>query len=73
VVDLTEDEAQTELEDAGFEVRVRDQEVTDPAQDGIVLEQSPAADEERRQGSTVTIVVGRVAESTPTPSPTTIP
>ncbi|HEX5782516.1 MAG TPA: PASTA domain-containing protein [Solirubrobacteraceae bacterium] len=75
VVDLTEDEAQTELEDAGFEVRVQDQEVTDPAQDGVVLDQRPAADEERRQGSRVTIVVGRLAESTPTatPSPTVVP
>jgi beta-lactam-binding protein with PASTA domain len=73
VVDMTEEEAQTALEDAGFEVRVRDQEVTDPADEGIVLEQSPAAGEERRQGSRVTIVVGRVAAATPTPSPTTIP
>jgi eukaryotic-like serine/threonine-protein kinase len=73
VVDMSEDDATTELEDAGFVVRVRDEAVTDATQDGIVLEQSPAADEERRQGSTVTIVVGRVAESTPTPSPTTVP
>jgi serine/threonine-protein kinase len=73
VVDLTEDEAQTELEDAGFEVRVQDQEVTDPEQDGVVLDQRPAADEERRQGSRVTIVVGRLAEATPTPTPTPTP
>jgi serine/threonine-protein kinase len=73
VVDLTEEEAQAELEDAGFEVRVEDQEVTDPAEDGIVLDQDPPADEERRQGSRVTIVVGRVAEPTATPSPTTVP
>jgi eukaryotic-like serine/threonine-protein kinase len=73
LVDLTEEEAQAELEDAGFEVRVRDEAVTDPAEDGIVLEQSPAAGEERRQGSRVTIVVGRVAEATPTPSPTVVP
>jgi eukaryotic-like serine/threonine-protein kinase len=73
VVDLTEEEAQTELEDAGFEVRVREEAVTDPAEDGIVLEQSPPAGEERRQGSRVTIVVGRIAEATPTPSPTPVP
>jgi beta-lactam-binding protein with PASTA domain/predicted Ser/Thr protein kinase len=70
VVDMTEDEATTALEDAGFEVRVREQEVTDAAEDGVVLEQSPAAEEERRQGSTVTIVVGRLGEPTPTPTPT---
>ena len=73
VVDLTEEEARAELEDAGFEVRVEDEEVTDPEQDGIVLDQNPAADEERRQGSRVTIVVGRVAEATATPTPTTVP
>jgi eukaryotic-like serine/threonine-protein kinase len=73
VVDLTEEEAQAELEDAGFEVRVSDQTITDPADEGIVLDQSPAAGEERRQGSRVTIVVGRVAAETPTPSPTAVP
>jgi serine/threonine-protein kinase len=74
VVDLTEEEAQAELEDAGFEVRVRDEAITDPADEGIVLEQEPAAGEERRQGSRVTIVVGRVTpEPTTTPSPTPVP
>jgi eukaryotic-like serine/threonine-protein kinase len=73
VVDLTEEEAQAELEDAGFEVTVRPQDTTDAAQDGIVLEQSPSAGEERRQGSRVTITVGRVAASTPTPEPTQEP
>jgi beta-lactam-binding protein with PASTA domain/predicted Ser/Thr protein kinase len=73
VVDLTEEEARAELEDAGFEVRVQDQEVTDPAQDGLVIEQNPPADEERREGSRVTIVVGRIAAATPTPTPTIVP
>ncbi len=74
VVDSTEEEATATLEDAGFEVRVSEQTVTDPAQDGVVLDQSPAADEERRQGSRVTIVVGRLeAAATPTPTPTATP
>ena len=74
VVDSTEEEATTTLEDAGFEVRVREQTVTDAAQDGVVLDQSPAADEERRQGARVTIVVGRLeAAATPTPTPTATP
>jgi eukaryotic-like serine/threonine-protein kinase len=74
VVDSTEEEATATLKDAGFEVRVREQTVTDPGQDGVVLEQSPAADEERRQGSRVTIVVGRAeAAATPTPTPTATP
>jgi serine/threonine-protein kinase len=73
VVDLKEQDAKTQLESAGFTVRVRDQTVTDPAQVGIVLDQSPAADEARRKGSRVTIVVGRAVTATPTASPTTTP
>ncbi len=73
VVDLTEEEAQAELEEVGFEVTVRDEAITDPAEEGIVLDQTPAAGEERRQGSRVTIVVGRAAAATATPSPTTVP
>ena len=75
VVDEAEEEAQRMLEEAGFEVRVRDQTVTDPAQDGLVLEQSPQGLEERPKGSPVRIVVGRLGEptATPTPSPTVVP
>ncbi len=74
VVDLTEEEAVAELEDAGFEVRVEDRETTVPDEDGIVLEQNPIDGTERRQGSRVTIVVGRVsADPTPTPTPTETP
>ncbi len=74
VVDSTEEEATATLEDAGFEVRVREQAVTDEAQDGVVLDQSPAPDEERRQGSRVTIVVGRFdAAATPAPTATATP
>ena len=73
VVGMTEDEAQAALEDAGFEVRVRDQEVTDPAEDDVVQDQAPDPGEERPAGSTIRIAVGRLAEATPTPSPTTVP
>jgi serine/threonine-protein kinase len=73
VADSTEDEARATLEEAGFEVRVREQTVTDEAQDGVVLDQSPAAGEERRSGSRVTIVVGRLEAATPTPTPTPTP
>ena len=52
---------------------MRDEAITDVAEEGIVLDQTPAAGEERRQGSRVTIVVGRAAAETPTPSPTTVP
>ncbi len=72
-VGQTEDEARAALEQEGFEVRVRDETVTDEAQDGVVLEQSPAGGEERPEGSRVTIVVGRFEppppETEPPPDP----
>ena len=73
VLGVTEDEATTTLEDAGFEVRVRDTEVTDPTQEGVVLDQAPDPGEERAEGSTIRIAIGRLAEPTATPSPTTVP
>jgi eukaryotic-like serine/threonine-protein kinase len=69
VVDETEEEARRMLEEAGFEVRVREETVTDSADDGLVLEQSPDALEERPEGSRVRIVVGRLGEATPEPTP----
>ncbi len=70
VVDQSEDDATTTLEDAGFQVRVRDRATTSAEEDGVVLEQSPAGDEERPKGSRVTIIVGRLGTATPTPTPT---
>ena len=52
--------ARATLEGAGFVVRMRTRAVTDPAQDRIVLEQSPAGGSRARSGSTVRIVVGIV-------------
>ena len=73
VVDLTEDEARSQLEDAGFEVRVSDRTVTDEADDGVVLEQAPDGGEERPDGSTIRITVGRFEEATPTATATATP
>jgi len=77
VVDETEDDATQLLEDAGFEVRVRQRTVTTDDDVGIVLEQRPPEGEERAKGSTVTIIVGQLATPSPTatatPSPTTAP
>jgi beta-lactam-binding protein with PASTA domain len=71
VPDVTDDkqaDAQAALEEAGFQVRVRQQTVTDTTQVGIVLDQTPAADDERPKGSRVTIVVGVAATATPSPT-----
>ena len=63
------DAAEAALDDAGFEVRVREQDVTDEAQDGIVIDQNPAGGERRPEGTRVTIVVGRFVEPEPTAEP----
>jgi serine/threonine-protein kinase len=69
VTSQDEASARSTLESAGFVVQVRQQDVTDPGLVGIVLSQSPAPDAKAKQGSTVTIVVGRqVAPSPPPPA-----
>jgi beta-lactam-binding protein with PASTA domain/predicted Ser/Thr protein kinase len=73
VLDLSEDEARTALEDAGFEVLVRDRPVTTPDEEGVVLDQAPDAGEERPEGSRVRIAVGRLEEATPAPTDTPVP
>ena len=73
VAGLPRDEAEEQLEGAGFEVRVRDETVTDQTQDGLVQDQAPDSGEERREGTTVRIAVGRFEAATPTPTPTVGP
>jgi serine/threonine-protein kinase len=51
--------ATSDLQNAGFQVQVVEQDTTDPSQDGIVLDQDPAGGSQAPQGATVTIVVGR--------------
>jgi eukaryotic-like serine/threonine-protein kinase len=58
---LTEQDAIAELEDAGFTVRIRREEVTDPAEDGIVLRQDPEPGDTAREGDEVAITVGQLA------------
>jgi serine/threonine-protein kinase len=74
VVDLPENQATKALRDAGFQVRVRDSPTSNADEDGVVLDQAPAAGESRRRGYTVRIRVGRLTTSaTPTPTPTASP
>jgi beta-lactam-binding protein with PASTA domain len=61
VVGETEAAARRILRDAGFGVRALDRAVTDPARDGIVVQQDPRAGT-RVQGTTeVLIYVGRLS------------
>ncbi|HKP18946.1 MAG TPA: PASTA domain-containing protein [Gaiellaceae bacterium] len=53
--------AAADLRAAGFKVAVLDQPTDDPAQDGIVVDQSPAATTTAAAGSTVTITVARAS------------
>jgi beta-lactam-binding protein with PASTA domain len=60
VTSQDEDSATQALEQSGFSVDVQDQDVTDPAQEGIVLDQDPPGGKKAKPGTTVTIVVGRL-------------
>jgi beta-lactam-binding protein with PASTA domain/predicted Ser/Thr protein kinase len=66
--------ARDALHAAGFKVSDSDRPVTDPAQDGFVIEQTPAAGQTAPKGSRVRIVIGKLStKPTPTPSPTPAP
>ena len=72
VVGLKQAEAERVLRDAGFEPQVV--ETTDTKQPkGTVINQSPDAGEDAREGSTVTIVVSAFEKPTKSPSPTQSP
>ncbi len=61
------DTAKQRLTQAGLTVSVLQQDVTDPAQDGLVLAQSPPHGK-LQQGSTVTITVGHLVTAPPQPT-----
>ena len=64
VAGLDEASASRELEAAGFAVRVVEEPTTEPADDGVVVAQSPAAGTTRRNGAMVTITVARLSQTT---------
>jgi serine/threonine-protein kinase len=61
VTGLDEESARLELETAGFQVRVASEPTTDPAQDGVVIRQTPLGGSNAGEGAVVTLVVGRLA------------
>ncbi|HLY94898.1 MAG TPA: Stk1 family PASTA domain-containing Ser/Thr kinase [Gaiellaceae bacterium] len=65
--------ATTDLQSSGFKVHIVNEPTTDPNQDGIVLSQTPAGGAQVKPGSTVTITVGRITNSTTTTPTTTTP
>jgi len=64
-------EASDTLTAAGLEPRVSYRDVTDPNEDGVVLDQKPTSGTEVRQGAPVRIFVGRLATGTTPTTPTT--
>ena len=70
VIGMTETDARAALEALLLEVRVAATTIeVAPEQDGLVVEQSPAADTEVEPGSTVTLTLGRAPTTTTTLAP----
>jgi len=59
VIGLTEEEAVADLEAAGFEVEVFEEETPDQAEEGLVIRQEPEAGSRAPRGALITIYVGR--------------
>jgi serine/threonine-protein kinase len=66
-------EASDTLAAAGLEPRTSLRDVTDPNQDGIVVDQTPAAGTEVKEGAPVRIFVGRLTQTPTTPTTPTTP
>jgi serine/threonine-protein kinase len=69
VTDLPERDALSALRDEGLTGSVRERDVDDPEQDGVVVEQRPGAGTDVDAGSTVVLVVGRFAGEPPPTMP----
>jgi eukaryotic-like serine/threonine-protein kinase len=69
VTGLTQADAVSQIEDAGFTPAVRTRQTDQPEEDGIVLSQSPRGSSKRRESSTVAITVGALATPAPGASP----
>jgi membrane peptidoglycan carboxypeptidase len=72
VVGKARDLARSIIQGAGLVTNVQVEHVSDPAQDGIVIAQSPGGGVKVNPGATVTIVVGRFNGS-PSPAPPAAP
>jgi serine/threonine-protein kinase len=67
VMGKTKQDAKSILQAAGFHVTVEQAEVSDPAQDGVVISQTPVGGAKAKPGSTVMIIVGKLKGSPPPP------
>jgi serine/threonine-protein kinase len=65
VLNLNQAEAEQRITDAGLTPSVVYQPVTDPSQDGIVIDQNPSAGADAKSGELVIITVGQLQSGTP--------
>ena len=72
VIGLKEGSASSRLRSAGLEPVTQERTVTDPAQDGVVVEQRPGSGTQVDRGRQVVIVIGVLEVTEPAP-PTTTP
>jgi beta-lactam-binding protein with PASTA domain/tRNA A-37 threonylcarbamoyl transferase component Bud32 len=63
VVGEQRQQAENELEDAGFQVEVVEQETDDPTLNNVVVEQDPEGGSQAPRGSEVTILVAKFSET----------
>jgi beta-lactam-binding protein with PASTA domain len=66
VTGLTQAEATSQIQAAGLQVQVKSKNVSDQAQDGIVVHQRPAAGTQLKKGRTVVIYIGHFQQTTTT-------
>jgi serine/threonine-protein kinase len=65
VLNLNQAEAEQRITDAGLTPSVVYQPVTDPSQDGIVIDQNPSAGADAKSGEIVIITVGQLQSGSP--------
>jgi beta-lactam-binding protein with PASTA domain len=65
VLNLNQAEAEQRISDAGLTPSVVYQPVTDPSQDGIVIDQNPSAGADAKSGEIVIITVGQLQQGSP--------
>jgi eukaryotic-like serine/threonine-protein kinase len=70
VTNLTQADATSILQGAGFTVATITQSVTDPSQDGIVISQNPKGNSTGQQGEVITITIGQLQPGAGTTGPT---
>jgi serine/threonine-protein kinase len=71
VLNLNQAEAEQRITDAGLTPSVVFQPVTDPSQDGIVIDQNPSAGADAKSGEIVIITVGQLQAGAPSGDGTT--